>query len=225
APSKPNTVTHVTKPVGSSDFYIPILAPGAQSSNSLAFNCPSAGTYYLEATADYTNIDVEFDENNGKMKGFTCKNPGANLVVSMSFQNSGKKSMGIVSISTRNVGTGPAGPSQTRAGSSIFNIPSLAAGAQVTNSKSVTCTYGIATLTSTADVGNTVPEGNELDNIANGRFNCEPNSVNNNLVAKGYDIEFGGVVFSPYVLAVIISLLIVGAWYVSQNSKNKGKKR
>ncbi|MFH1750469.1 MAG: CARDB domain-containing protein, partial [Candidatus Micrarchaeota archaeon] len=47
APSKPNTVTHVTKPVGSSDFYIPILAPGAQSSNSLAFNCPSAGTYYL----------------------------------------------------------------------------------------------------------------------------------------------------------------------------------
>ncbi|HLC48190.1 MAG TPA: CARDB domain-containing protein [Candidatus Norongarragalinales archaeon] len=228
ATSKPNTVTRVEKPGGASSFYIPALAPGVVSSNSITFNCGTAGVYYVTATADYTNIESEYDESNSKMKGFNCYNPGANLIVSMAFKLEPiKKKTGTVTIVPRNNGDQAAGPSQTAAGSNIFNIPSLAKGQQAINTMSISCSGNRAYLTATADIGDTVSEGNEGDNVQDGVFNCLADTVGGGAIAaKGYDIQIGNMSVSPYVLAVIVSLLVVGAWYVSQNaSKGKGKKR
>lgn len=228
ATTRVGTVTRLNKPGGTfSSVLLPALAYMGTHTHIFNFNCPAtAGSYWLNATADYGNLEPELDEGNSKLKAFSCKNRGANLIVSLRWEvEKVKRLSGTVYVTTRNIGTDAATASQTSVGSSWFNIKSLAPGEAVTNPVGVTCRNGRASLTATADVGYTVTEASEIDNSANGLFSCNPNTDSTNIVAKGYDIQIGNLTISPLMLVLGGGFVLVAAWYMMSSGQKKPSRK
>jgi subtilase family serine protease len=164
---------------------VPVLAAGAVSSGSLSVTIPQetpAGTWYLIAKADGGEAVVETSETNNKSSRTIKIGPDLDITAFTAPALAAAGQAISVTDTTKNVGAGAAGPSQTRfylsANGALEpadvligsrSVPELAGGAASSGSTTVTIPQGTATgtwyLIAAADGAGVVGEASETNNL------------------------------------------------------------